>query len=115
MKRTNPQKGRDEDPGFVPISWDEALDLVADKLKAVRAAGLTDESGYPRVAASFGGGGTPTAYMGTLPGLPRRLGAGRHGLRLRPGRQVLPLRASLRRVLAPRLHRLRPTRRSAIT
>ena len=67
MKRTNPKKGRHEDPGFVRISWDEALDLVADKLKAARAAGLTDESGYPRLAASFGGGGTPTAYMGTLP------------------------------------------------
>jgi phenylacetyl-CoA:acceptor oxidoreductase len=67
MKRTNPKKGRGEDPGFVPISWDEALDLVAEKLNAARAAGLLDETGYPRVAASFGGGGTPTAYMGTLP------------------------------------------------
>ncbi len=67
MKRTNPKKGRNEDPGFVRISWDEALDLVADKLKAARATGLTDESGFPRLAASFGGGGTPTAYMGTLP------------------------------------------------
>jgi phenylacetyl-CoA:acceptor oxidoreductase len=67
MKRTNPNKGRDEDPGFVRISWDEALDLVAEKLRAIRATSLTDEAGYPRVAASFGGGGTPTAYMGTLP------------------------------------------------
>ena len=67
MKRTNPKKGRHEDPGFVRISWDEALDLVADKLKAARAAGLTDANGFPRLAASFGGGGTPTAYMGTLP------------------------------------------------
>ena len=58
MKRTNPKKGRGEDPGFVAISWDEALDLVAEKLNAARAAGLTDEAGYPRVAASFGGGGT---------------------------------------------------------
>jgi phenylacetyl-CoA:acceptor oxidoreductase len=67
MKRTNPKKGRGEDPGFVDISWDEALDLIAEKLNAARAAGLLDEMGYPRVAASFGGGGTPTAYMGTLP------------------------------------------------
>ena len=67
MKRTNPRKGRGEDPGFVPISWDEALDLVAGKLNDVRRRGLLDESGYPRLAASFGGGGTPTAYMGTLP------------------------------------------------
>src|ERR1700693_6210073 len=61
MKRTNPKKDRGEDPGFVPISWDEALDLVAEKLKAARAAGVLDETGYPRLAASFGGGGTPTA------------------------------------------------------
>jgi thiosulfate reductase / polysulfide reductase chain A len=32
MKRTNPNKGRDEDPEFVPISWDEALDTVAERL-----------------------------------------------------------------------------------
>ena len=37
MKRTNPNKGRDQDPGFVRISWEEALSLVADKLN--RAAG----------------------------------------------------------------------------
>lgn len=67
MKRTNPKKGRDEDPGFVPISWDEALDLVAEKLNEVKAKGKTDTSGYPRVAASFGGGGTPTSYMGAFP------------------------------------------------
>ena len=67
MKRTNPNKGRNEDPGFVRISWEEALDLVAAKLNAVRAAGLLDPEGFPRMAASFGGGGTPTAYMGTLP------------------------------------------------
>jgi phenylacetyl-CoA:acceptor oxidoreductase len=67
MKRTNPKKGRDEDPGFVPISWDEAMTLIADKLNEIRATGLTDESGYPRVAASFGGGGTPQSYMGTFP------------------------------------------------
>ena len=67
MKRTNPKKGRDEDPGFVPISWDEALDLVAAKLNAIRAAGLTDESGYPRLAVSLGGAGTPQSYMGTFP------------------------------------------------
>ncbi|MFI4930740.1 MAG: molybdopterin-dependent oxidoreductase, partial [Burkholderiales bacterium] len=67
MKRSNPKKGRDQDPGFVPISWDEAFDLIAEKLNAIRAAGLTDASGYPRLAASFGGGGTPQSYMGTFP------------------------------------------------
>ena len=67
MKRTNPNKGRAEDPGFVRVSWEEALALVAAKLNAVRAKGLLDGEGFPRVAASFGGGGTPSAYMGTLP------------------------------------------------
>jgi phenylacetyl-CoA:acceptor oxidoreductase len=67
LKRTNPKKGKEHDPGFVPISWDEALDLVAEKLNAIRAKGLRDQEGYPRVAATFGGGGTPTRYMGTFP------------------------------------------------
>jgi len=67
MKRTNPKKGREHDPGFVPISWDEAFDIVAGKLNDIRARGLRDEAGYPRLAASFGGGGTPTRYMGTFP------------------------------------------------
>ncbi len=67
MKRSNPKKGRHEDPGFVEISWDEAMKLITDKLDGVRERGLSDESGYPRVAASFGGAGTPQAYMGTLP------------------------------------------------
>ena len=67
MKRTNPRKGRDQDPGFEPISWDQALDLVGAKLREAQAKGLRDHSGFPRLAASFGGGGTPTAYMGTLP------------------------------------------------
>ena len=69
MKRTNPKKGRDEDPMFVPISWDEALDTIAAKLREIDEKGRVDESGFPRIAASFGGGGTPTYYMGTLPAL----------------------------------------------
>ncbi|RAU20968.1 molybdopterin oxidoreductase [Paramagnetospirillum kuznetsovii] len=66
MKRTNPKKGKDQDPGFVPISWDEAMGIIADKLNTIRAEGLLDEAGYPKVAASFGGAGTPTQYMGSL-------------------------------------------------
>ncbi len=74
MRRTNPKKGKNEDPGFEPISWDEALDLVAGKMKEVFDTGLTDSSGYPRIAASFGGGGTPTQYMGTFPALLSAIG-----------------------------------------
>ena len=39
MKRTNPIKGRDQDPGFVPISWDEALGMLADKIMELRNDG----------------------------------------------------------------------------
>ena len=66
MKRTNPKKGKNEEPGFKRISWDEAYDIITDKLKRVRAAGLFDRSGYPRVAASIGEAGIPAHHMGTL-------------------------------------------------
>jgi len=39
MKRTNPKKGRNEDPGFVPISWDEALNTIAARLQNLRDKG----------------------------------------------------------------------------
>jgi len=39
MKRTNPKKGRNEDPKFVPISWDEALGTIAGRLQALRDKG----------------------------------------------------------------------------
>ena len=74
MKRTNPVKAKDQDPGFVEISWDEALNTISEKLKNIINTGLTDTSGYPRVAASFGGGGTPTQYMGTFPALLSAIG-----------------------------------------
>ena len=67
MKRTNPKKGRHEDPGFVPISWDEALDMVAAQLVRAREKGLLNEEGVPRVAVTTGGGGTPVQYMGSFP------------------------------------------------
>ncbi len=75
MKRTNPRKGRDEDPGFEPISWDQAFDIIGEKLRSIRARGVLDETGVPRLAASFGGGGTPIRYMGTLPALLAAWGA----------------------------------------
>ena len=38
MKRTNPEKGVGVDPKWVEISWDEALDTIAEKLKKIRGA-----------------------------------------------------------------------------
>lgn len=37
MKRTNPRKGFDEDPGFVRITWQEALDTIAQKITHYKA------------------------------------------------------------------------------
>jgi molybdopterin-containing oxidoreductase family molybdopterin binding subunit len=36
MKRTNPEKGLGIDPGWVPISWEEAINTLAEKLSKVR-------------------------------------------------------------------------------
>ena len=36
MRRTNPRKGFDEDPGWVRISWTEALDTIAQKIADAR-------------------------------------------------------------------------------
>ena len=36
LRRTNPEKGPGVDPGWESLSWDEALDLVAEKLKQLR-------------------------------------------------------------------------------
>jgi phenylacetyl-CoA:acceptor oxidoreductase len=37
LKRTNPQKGPGVDPKWVSITWDEALDIIAERLKKIRA------------------------------------------------------------------------------
>jgi anaerobic selenocysteine-containing dehydrogenase len=37
LKRTNPNKELDQDPGWVEITWDEALNTIVDHLKKVKA------------------------------------------------------------------------------
>lgn len=37
LRRTNPNKGMGIDPGWQPISWDEAMDEIVAKLEKVRA------------------------------------------------------------------------------
>ncbi len=39
MRRTNPKKGRGEDPRFERISWDQALGIVAGRLNDLRKRG----------------------------------------------------------------------------
>lgn len=48
MKRTNPVKGRGVDPKFVPVSWDEALDTIADKMMELRKANEPHKFMYMR-------------------------------------------------------------------
>jgi anaerobic selenocysteine-containing dehydrogenase len=43
MIRTNPKKGRGEDPGFVPASWEDAIDLIADKMLELRDNNETEK------------------------------------------------------------------------
>jgi anaerobic selenocysteine-containing dehydrogenase len=64
MKRTNPQKGRGVDPKFVPISWDEAVGIVADKMIELRTAGEPHKFSYIR--GRYSSTSTDLLY-GTLP------------------------------------------------
>lgn len=63
LKRTNPVKGLDQDPGWVEISWDEALDTIAARMKAAKireiATGLS-------VASIVGGLNNMAFFAGTL-------------------------------------------------
>jgi len=36
LKRTKPEKGPDIDPGWVEITWEEALSTVGEKFKKIR-------------------------------------------------------------------------------
>jgi thiosulfate reductase/polysulfide reductase chain A len=42
-KRTNPAKGIDVDPGWQEISWDQAVEEIAAKLRTIRDAGHPEE------------------------------------------------------------------------
>jgi anaerobic selenocysteine-containing dehydrogenase len=64
MKRTNPQKGRGVDPKWVPISWDEALDTVADKMLELRRNNEAHKLVYMR--GRYSSTSTELLY-GTLP------------------------------------------------
>lgn len=48
LLRTNPRKGRGEDPGFKPVSWDYALDLISDHMLALRRAGHSERLAVTR-------------------------------------------------------------------
>ncbi|MBW1805639.1 MAG: molybdopterin-dependent oxidoreductase [Deltaproteobacteria bacterium] len=57
LMRTNPKKGLFEDPGWKEISWDEALSITTQKIKAVMDSD-------PRKFLFFNGfGGFPSLFM----------------------------------------------------
>ncbi|MBI2848893.1 MAG: molybdopterin-dependent oxidoreductase [Chloroflexi bacterium] len=73
LKRTNPEKGIGVDPRWVEISWDEALDTVAQRIKEVRAddprkivlASMDFGTSPVRlVAAALSSLGTPNWHLG---------------------------------------------------
>jgi anaerobic selenocysteine-containing dehydrogenase len=64
MKRTNPLKGRGVDPKFVPISWEEALNTVADKMLDLRKNNEAHKLTYIR--GRYSATSTELLY-GTLP------------------------------------------------
>jgi len=64
MRRTNPEKGRGIDPKWVPISWDEALTLVADRMMELRRNSETHKFCYLR--GRYSATGTGLLY-GTVP------------------------------------------------
>jgi anaerobic selenocysteine-containing dehydrogenase len=72
MKRTNAQKGRGVDPKFVPITWDEALDTVADKLIELRRGNETHKLVYMR------GRYSPTSTDVLYGAFPRIFGTGNY-------------------------------------
>ena len=51
LKRTNPEKGLGVDPRWVPISWDEALDIAEKELARIRK-----EDPRKLTVSSFSGG-----------------------------------------------------------
>lgn len=54
LKRTNPKKGFDEDPGWEEISWDEALSTIDEKFKAAMAEDPKSCGGASMVAGLNG-------------------------------------------------------------
>ncbi|MBI4317583.1 MAG: molybdopterin-dependent oxidoreductase [Chloroflexi bacterium] len=71
LRRTNPVKGKGIDPRWREISWDEALDEIAGRLRALRDAGtpeallwFTEDNSFVDIQQDFCGlYGTPNLNM----------------------------------------------------
>jgi anaerobic selenocysteine-containing dehydrogenase len=74
MKRTNPQKGLAVDPGWVEISWDEAINILGDRLQKLRAN--PKDRRKLMVSTGFGADGAQTHRTFSVAfGTPNSIGA----------------------------------------
>lgn len=60
VRRTNPRKGLDEDPGWKTITWEEAYAEITDRLRALRDAGtpeallwFSEDHSFTHIQADF--------------------------------------------------------------
>lgn len=73
LKRTNPNKGPNEDPGFIPATWDEALNDIAARLKKLREEGKSHTVAFLS-GRNRGRAGTVWGTFTKLYGTPNNLG-----------------------------------------
>src|SRR3972149_4045262 len=73
LKRTNPNKGQNEDPGFVSVTWDDALNDIATKLNILRNEGKSHTVAFLS-GRNRGRAGTVWGTFTKLYGPPNNLG-----------------------------------------
>ncbi|HIH44916.1 MAG TPA: molybdopterin-dependent oxidoreductase, partial [Candidatus Methanoperedenaceae archaeon] len=73
LKRTNPNKGKDEDPKFKPVTWDEALDDIAARMKKLREEGKSHTVAFLS-GRNRGSAGAVWTTFTKLYGTPNNLG-----------------------------------------
>ncbi len=68
LLRQNPEKGQNVDPEWKKISWNEAINILAEKLNGIREEkGMVDKNGYPNLALTLGQAGVPQGHYSILP------------------------------------------------
>lgn len=85
MRRTNPVKGLEVDPGWEEISWDEALDILEQKLRAIREKNpaLLAQGGFNTHSWHWGNAfalafGTPNCLKNLFSAMGHMCGNGAH-------------------------------------
>ena len=105
MKRTNPRKGKDQDPGWAPITLGRGARPARRQAPCDPRSRLRRRERLSEARRHLRRRRHRARLPRRLPGLHVRVGrAARSGHRQRAGHEVRALRAPLRRVLAPRVH-----------